>query len=65
MLGNERGVAAHRRLTPVVDRMRWGKPLSNEVAGMDEHSRKPPILQVLPLFLPKPEAAPERRAGKA
>ena len=64
MLGNEHGVTTHRRLPPVLDRMCWRKPFSNEVAGMDEHSLKPPILQVLPLFLPKSEAAPERRSGQ-
>jgi hypothetical protein len=46
MLGDEGGVAAHRRLLAVVDRIGRGEPLTQEALGVDEDDLHPPLSQV-------------------
>jgi hypothetical protein len=46
MLGDEGGVAAHRRLPAIVDRIGGGEPLTQEALGVGKHDLHPPLPQV-------------------
>jgi len=64
MLGNEDGVAAHRRLPSVVQRLRGSQALADEVAGMLHDNGEAATVEVSAILRAKPELRPKRRPSK-
>lgn len=65
MLRNEDRVAAHWRLSSVVERLRRNEPLAYKVPGMVENHWEAPVLEVQAFLVAKSESPSERRFGEA
>ena len=59
MLRDEDGMAAHRRLPPVILRHRRREPLVDEGARMGDHGLDPPVGEVARVLVAEAEAAAE------
>ena len=64
MLGDEGGMAAHRRLLAVVYRLGGGEPPLDEIGGVGEHRLDPLRRKIGAVGGIEPEPAPERGPGE-
>jgi len=62
MLGDEGGVAAHRRLPAVIGGRGRSQALGDELGGMVDYGVEAPLGQIGALFRAEPETRAERRA---
>jgi hypothetical protein len=65
MLGDEDGVAAHRRLTAVVEGLGRREALGDQVACMLGDDPEPTLGDIAPFLRAKAETAVERRTREA